>query len=263
VVHRAHNVESRLWTYAAGFGRPMAARLLRREARRLAAWEGRVLRRVAATVVLTEIDLEPLRRTARRAASLHHVPVPYPAQLDPGPSSLAGRPAVVTLASPTWVPSLETVRRIASTWWPEVRSRLPDAALHVFGGVPGEDGDGVLWHGAPEDSAEAFASGAVMAIPARHPTGVPVKALEAWARGIPLVVSSETAAALGTTDGRGVAVADGAQALAEALARIEEDREHRRSLVDGGRELLSDRHDPARIAADLAEIYRELAAVRP
>jgi glycosyltransferase involved in cell wall biosynthesis len=167
---------------------------------------------------------------------------------------------VVTLASPTWLPSLETVRRIASTWWPEVRSHLPDATLHVFGGVPGDDGNGVVWHGAPRDSIEAFAGGAVMAIPARHPTGVPVKALEAWARGAPLVVSSQTAVALGTSHGCGVAVADEAQALAQALTRIEDDAEHRRSLIEGGRKLLASRHDPARIATQLTEIYRELAS---
>jgi glycosyltransferase involved in cell wall biosynthesis len=262
LIHRAHNVESRLWIYAASFGRPLASRLLRREARQLAAWEGQVLRTVSATVVLTDADLEPLRRAAGSEASIHPVPVPYPGRLEPGSASLDGRPAVVTLASPTWLPSLETVRRIARGWWPEVRRSLPEATLHVFGGVPGEDGDGVFWHGAPEDSAEAFTDGAVMAIPFRHPTGVPVKALEAMARGVPLVVSSETAAALASTDGKAVAVADQAEALARVLGRLVEEEGYRQSLIDGGRELLAARHDPSRIATQLAAIYRELASRR-
>ncbi len=258
VVYRAHNVESTLWSYAASFGQPLTSAALRREARRLVEWEGRVLRRVTATVALTEIDVDPLRRAAGDQSPIHVIPVPFQTELTTGEVPLAGDPAVVTLASPTWLPSRETVRLIASVWWPEVRRQLPDATLHVFGGVSAEDRDGVQWHGAPGDSVEAFAAGAVMAIPTRHPTGVPVKALEAWARGVPLVVSSETAAALGTTDGEGVAVADGPAALAAALARIQQEPHFRQKLVDGGRSLLASRHDPVRIAAALAELYREI-----
>ena len=132
--------------------------------------------------------------------------------------------------------------------------------LHVFGGVRAEDTDGVRWHGAPGDSVEAFAPGAIMAIPTRHPTGVPVKALEAWARGVPLVVSAETAVALGTSDGEAVAVADGPAALADALARIEQNPQFSSSLVDGGRRLLATRHDPARVATAFAELYRSLSS---
>ncbi len=258
LVYRAHNVESVLWDYAASFGRPLTSWVLRREARRLAKWEGRVLRGVSATVVLTEIDLEPLREAAGGRSPVDVVPVPYPAGLATGEAPLAGRPAVVTLASPTWLPSRSTARRIAGEWWPDVRKRLPEAMLHVFGGVEAEDTDGVRWHGAPGDSVAAFAPGAIMAIPARHPTGVPVKALEAWARGVPLVVSAETAAALGTSDGEAVAVADGPAALAEALARIEQNPQFSSSLVNGGRRLLATRHDPARVAAAFAELYRGL-----
>ena len=122
LVHRAHNVESVLWTYAASFGRPLTSLVLRREARRLAKWEGRVLRRVSATVALTEIDLEPLREAGGGRSPVEVVPVPYPAGLPTGEVPLAGRPAVVTLASPTWLPSRETARRIAGEWWPDVRT---------------------------------------------------------------------------------------------------------------------------------------------
>jgi len=261
LVYRAHNVESALWTYAGTFGRPLVAALLRREARRLTVWEARTVEGAAATVVLTEQDRESLRRTVGDGPSIEKVPVPFPSDLPAHDTALPGRPAVVTLASASWLPSRETVRTVADRWWPVVRERLPEAVLHVFGGVKGDDGDdsGVEWHPPPDHSIEAFAAGSVVAVPTRHPTGVPVKALEAWARGLPLVASAETAEALEASDGVELAVADGPEAFAEALATLETDEGFRKTLVAGGRNLLRSCHDPAAVANQLADLYRRVS----
>jgi glycosyltransferase involved in cell wall biosynthesis len=258
LVHRAHNLESVLWTYAASFARPFERALLRREARSLAAFERATVARCAATVALTELDAAPLRAAAGPGPRIERVPVPFALELPPSRTPLAGQPAVLTLASPTWLPSRETASRIARVWWPEVRRRLPGAVLHVFGGVDGDARDGVEWHPAPADSAAAFASGAVVAIPERHPTGVPVKGLEAWARGLPLIGSAGTAAALEAEAGREIVVADDPEGLAAALERLASDPELRSRVVDGGRARLRAMHDPARVAAQLEAIYRSL-----
>ncbi|HPA81443.1 MAG TPA: glycosyltransferase family 4 protein [Thermoanaerobaculales bacterium] len=258
LVYRAHNVESALWTYAAAFARPLAAMLLRLEARRLAAAERAAVRRADATIVLTELDAAPMRRAVGPGPRIERLPVPHAARLPAADAALAGRPAVVTLASPSWMPSRETALQVAAQWWPVVRRRLPGAILHCFGGVDGGPLEGVEWHGAPADSAAAFPRDAVLAIPARHPTGVPVKALEAWARGLPVVASSETAAALEATAGRELVVTDGPEALAEGLERLVGDPALRARLVEGGRARLRSHHDQAIVAGRLAELYRSL-----
>ncbi len=259
LVFRAHNVESALWTFAAAFGRPLTAGLLRREARRLTLWEQKAVQQAAATVVLTDVDLAPLRRTAGNGPLIEKVPVPYPEDLSAGEMPLEGHPAVVTLASQTWLPSRETARQVAEVWWPVVRERLPDAVLHVFGGGPESDEcNGVRLHPPPEESVQAFAAGAIVAIPTRHPTGVPVKGLEAWSRGLPLVVSSETARALEGADGVDLLVADGPEAFAAKLAELADDAELWGRLVAGGRRRLLSHHDPKLIAEQLTELYRRV-----
>jgi glycosyltransferase involved in cell wall biosynthesis len=135
---------------------------------------------------------------------------------------------------------------------------VPGAVLHCFGGVDGGPLDGVEWHPAPADSALAFAAGAVVAIPERHPTGIPVKGLEAWARGLPLIGSSQTAAALEATAGEQMLVADDPEAFASGLERLSSDAGLRRRVVDGGRARLRSRHDPADIADTLSAIYLSL-----
>ena len=258
LIYRAHNIESVLWSFAASFGRSPARALLRWEARRLAGFERSTVRSVAATVVLTELDAAPLREAAGRGARIERVPVPFAPQIAASDVPLAGHPAVVTLASPSWLPSRETALRVARQWWPAVRRRVPGAVLHCFGGVDGGPLDGVEWHPAPADSALAFASGAVVAIPERHPTGVPVKGLEAWARGLPLIGSSQTAAALEAAAGEELVVADDPEAFAAGLEQLSSDAALRRRVVSGGRARLRSHHDPVAVAEQLEAIYRTL-----
>ena len=258
LIYRAHNIESVLWSFAASFGRAPARALLRWEARRLAGFERSTVRSVAATVVLTELDAAPLREAAGRGARIERVPVPFAPQIAASDVPLAGHPAVVTLASPSWLPSRSTALRVAHQWWPAVRRRVPGAVLHCFGGVDGGPLDGVEWHPAPADSALAFAAGAVVAIPERHPTGIPVKGLEAWARGLPLIGSSQTAAALEAAAGEELVVVDDPEGFAAGLEQLSCDAALRRRVVVGGRARLRSHHDPAAVAEQLEAIYRTL-----
>ena len=256
VVHRAHNVEGRLWATSAGHRGTLTRPLVAFEARRMSACESAALATTACTVALTEPDRRALADLVP-GATIHTIPAPFAAELPAGPGGLEGSPAVVTLASATWVPSRDAVDRLARTIWPTVRRRLPAAVLHVFGGGRHLDGlDGIVRHPSPADSRTAFPEGAVVVIPERHPTGVPMKALEAWARGLPLLVDGPTAEILGAGDGDELLVARDADGYARALARVADDDDLRRSLIDGGRRKLRDNHDPAAIADHLARLYR-------
>jgi hypothetical protein len=255
VVHRAHNVESLLWAHAASHRPPPLRPLTAFEARRMSACEARALDATTCTIALTEPDRRRLAELAP-GATIHTVAAPFAAELPPGDTGLEGEPAVVTIASVVWGPSRDAAARLVGEIWPAVRRRLPGAVLHLFGGPTGLTGDGVVHHPPPTDSRTAFPEGAIALVPERHPTGVPMKALEAWARGLPLVVDPETADALAAADGVELVVARGAAGYAEALARLAGDTELRCLVVAGGRRALAERHDPARVAERLGRIYR-------
>ncbi len=287
VVLRAQNVESALW--AAAPGRPLAL-----EARRLAAWEGRAVAGVDATAALTAIDAAALRRLAAAAGSprarVVEVPAPFAAELPPGPPGLAGKPAVAVLGSLGWRPNEDAVAWFTGEIWPAVRSALPAAELHVFGvargaaaepappgggGGPrsagpagavdkGRDAErGITWHAAPADSAAAFACGSIHVVPLRFGSGVRMKVLEAWARGVPVVATPEGAAGLEAVDGVELLVARDAAGFAAACRRLCEEPGLAAALAAGGRAALRRRHDPATVARRLLELYAEvLAAAR-
>jgi hypothetical protein len=259
VVHRAHNVESLLWAHAASHRAPPLRPLAALEARRMSVCEARALDAAACTIALTEPDRRRLAELAP-GATIHTVAAPSAAELPAGEPGLEGEPAVVTIASASWGPSRDAAACLVGEIWPVVRRRLPGAVLHLFGGAPGAGGGGVVLHPPPADSRTAFPEGAIALVPERHPTGVPMKALEAWARGLPLVTDPATADALGAADSAELVIARGAAGYAEALARLAGDAGLRRLVVDGGRRALAERHDPARVADRLARIYRWAAA---
>lgn len=257
VVLRAQNVESALWTFASRYRSPFLRTLFRREAAKLAAWESRCVREADATIALTRFDAGAIRDLAGPEARVETVEAPFVGRLKPGRTSLKGDPAVVILASRKWLPNRDAVWRFVGETWPRAHQILPGARLHVFGISKSVDrSPGVVWHPAPEKSSDAFPAGAVLAIPSRHPTGVPMKCLEAWARGLPVVGSPEAAEQLEAEDGREMLVASDREHFARAMVLLHENPGLWDRLVEGGRDALKQRHDPSRIVAKLESVYR-------
>jgi len=69
--------------------------------------------------------------------------------------------------------------------WPAVRQALPRGRLHVFGNLA-RAAPGVEVHPPPADSSELFVPGSVLVVPLRIASGVRIKILEAWSRGVPV-----------------------------------------------------------------------------
>lgn len=262
VVLRAQNVESDLWKATAALTPGWKGRLLAREAGRLAKWEGEAVRRVAATLPLSEEDAARLRQLAG-GGRVRVVRAPFP-ELAPGPSVLPGDPPVVLLASRGWLPNEDSVRWFLGEVWPVVRAAVPGAILHVFGGLSGKSAsEGAVHHPSPRDSAEAFAPGSILAVPLRIGSGVRMKVLEAWARGIPVVGTSAAVSGLEVQDGREALVADDPAAFARAVARLRSDTGLAQRLIEEGRRALRERHEPAMVVADLLSVYGEVLGSWP
>jgi len=258
VVFRAQNVESDLWAGAAVRRlRGIAARF---EAARLARWEGEAVGRLAATVALTSADAARLEALASGRRRVEVVPAPVASELPPAEGTLAGEPAVVMMGSGGWLPNRRGADWFRAEAWPAIQRELPRARLHVFGieGATAPE-SGIEWHAGPADSRTAFPRGAVLVVPLDLASGVRMKILEAWARGIAVVATPAAAAGLEATDGRELLLAQGAEGFVAALRRLHDESGLASALTTAGRELLRRRHDPAAVAAALAAIYEEAA----
>ncbi|MCP4662829.1 MAG: glycosyltransferase [bacterium] len=268
VVLRAQNVESELWAATARLS-PLRRPLLALEARRLAAWEAAAVRRSAATVALTREDAARLAALAEAAGSrrgeldgkLHVVPAPFAAELPAAERPLAGSPAVVLFGSGGWLPNRAGAEWFLRDIWPRVRDARPEAMLHLIGlvrGGPPAGDPSVTVHPSPADSRAAYPGGALLVVPLAIASGVRIKILEAWARGVPVIATPEAARGLEAADGRELLLARDAAEFAAAIGRLHRQTELREAVVAAGRRRLRTDHAPERVAASLEGIYTRL-----
>jgi len=253
VVLRAQNVESDLWHATAGL-HPWAGPWLAREARRLARWEGDCVRRAAATVALTAPDAERLRELAGGAARVVTIPPPFPAELPAAERPLPGQPPVVLLGSGGWLPNREGTRWFLEEVWPEIRRRLPRSILHLFapaGERPTRLPDGVEAHDPPADSRDAFAPGSILVVPLRIASGIRMKILEAWARGVPVVATPQAAAGLPAADGENLLLAIEPRDFAAQVRRLLAEPLLAHRLAERARADLAERYRPEKAATGL------------
>ena len=254
VLLRAQNVESELWR---GQGASAAGSFRRREAARVASWEAAMVRRAALSVAVTERDAGALRALAP-GARVEALPVPFPAELPAGPP-LPGAPAISLLVGAGWAPNREGAEEFVARAWPVVQQALPLAQLHLFGDVRAA-GERIVRHAAPTDPAVAFADGSILVVPLATASGVRMKVLEAWARGVPVVATPAAAAGLDATHGRELLVAEMGEPLADALIALARDAALRERLVRSARELLRRRHAPGPLRARLLSCYAAAAS---
>lgn len=262
VVLRAQNVESDLW-FALAKHRPILRPLLNFEAGRLRGWEAEAVLRCTATIALTTNDAARLEVIAKARSKVHRIAAPFPAELPGGETrTLAGRPALVIFGSSRWAPNRDGAEWFVREIWPAVVGRLPNATLHLYNGGASTPARNVFEHAAPDESAEAFPREAILIVPLRIASGVRMKILEAWARGIPVVATPEAAQGLDATEGRELLIARRPGEFASAIAKLTEDAPVRRAMVAAANELLRTKHNPAAIAQEILAVYREAITFR-
>ena len=255
VVLRMQNVESALREQQALRQSPRFA--WRVEAARLRADERAAIARAARTITLTDDDAVALR-ALQPGATIVPVAPAFPAHL-PASAPLEGDPPIALAGSGGWWPNADGERWLLHEAWPLVAKRLPHAVLHCFGGGDGAH-ERVRRHPAPEDSRTAFPHGAIAAVPLRAGSGIRMRILEAWARGLPVVATPVAARGLDVTHGRELLLAGSAQEYCEALARIHGDRALRDALVAAGTAYLQRRHDIGQQTRALLDVYAAACA---
>ena len=211
----------------------------------------------------------PTNSGGRGGVEVHVLPAPFDPELPAGAPRLEGDPPLVVFGSAGWLPNRAGALWFLRSIWPEIHRRQPQARLHLFGmedllavdrvfglgeSAAKRSPSSVRTHPAPASSVEALAEGSVLVVPLHVASGVRMKILEAWARGIPVIATPTAARGLGAETGRHLHVADDAEAFATAIAELR-DPPRRRAMVEAARDRLATEHDPRRVARQLVEIY--------
>jgi len=146
--------------------------------------------------------------------------------------------------------------------WPALAARRPDLRLVVAGDRPrprlrrivaaaGGVTGAVTLVESPPDLRPLLAGATVAVAPMRSGSGVPVKILEAWAQGVPVVASPWAAAGTTGVPGEDLLVASSPRQWADVLSGLLQDVSARRRLAANGRRRLQADYSRQAVKAQL------------
>jgi sugar transferase (PEP-CTERM/EpsH1 system associated) len=212
--------------------------LYAREARLLAAYEAKVARRAAVTLLVTPEEaalfrsrLDPATRAACDIRALGNgidCTVFSPALVSPEPALTdAPGPHLLFTGQMDYPPNVAAVVGFARRIMPAVRERFPEARFDIVGRKPTPEVtalDGIhgtrVW-GRVADMRPWLAAADLVVAPLEIARGVQNKVLEAMAMGRPVLVSPGAATGMAAQEGRDFAIADtDAEFVERALALL-------------------------------------------
>jgi glycosyltransferase involved in cell wall biosynthesis len=132
-------------------------------------------------------------------------------------------------------PNVDAARWLATSIFPDVRARVPDAWLDLVGNEPGEEvrrleAPGVTVHGSVPEVTPFLDRAAVVVAPIRIGGSMRMKVLEALAAGKALVATPRAAEGVEAVPGAHLVVAESGTELADAIVDLLHDADRRREL---------------------------------
>jgi glycosyltransferase involved in cell wall biosynthesis len=225
------------------------------EGRRVARAERRLLAAARRALVVCERDRAALAAVAPEAADRLAV-VPVAVEPGPPPAARPGPPTVMLTGNLGYFANRDAVEHWLRELWPPVRRAGAGLRLVVAGDRPSPRirravarAGGELV-GRPADLRALLAGATVAVAPVRCGSGVPLKVLDAWSVGVPVVASPFAAEGAAATDERELLVADGPEAWATQVRRLLAEPALRARLAGAGRARLE--------ALSAARVYPEL-----
>jgi polysaccharide biosynthesis protein PslH len=247
-----HNVEHQMWERHAGLERNLVRRaLVRAEARRVRAYERRLLARFGTVFAVSDADRQALVALGASPERTLVLPNVADASLLERPAIEPPRqPVVLFLGTLSWPPNAEGLSRFLTRAAPGVRSRVPGVEIVVAGrgadprlrALTAAAGAELL---EDVDDAEPLYRRARCFVDASiGGAGTRVKILNAMARGVPVVATADAASGLGVHPGVHLLAGGDPAGLAEPIARVLTDDDLWSRLSAEGRRLVRERYTP-------------------
>jgi glycosyltransferase involved in cell wall biosynthesis len=160
------------------------------------------LYRCDAALVVSSAEHALLCRLGFPGENLLHLA--FPAEIDDKIPPFGERSGFCFLGNFRHPPNLDCVRFTLKEIWPSIRSRLPQAELHLYGSYPpGEISahkgrNGVFAHGPVELHRDHLRKHRALLSPLRFGAGIKGKVLESWGTGTPVLGTPLTFEGMGT-----------------------------------------------------------------
>jgi glycosyltransferase involved in cell wall biosynthesis len=263
------------FTMRAAVDRPWLRVPLRAEARLLSQWERRLTELSRRVLVVCDRDRDAIANrmpTPELRRRLRVVPLavrqrrgdpaaPTSAR-SPGAAAADPRPTLALTGNLGYFVNADAVGWFLREVWPGVRARRGEVRLLVAGDRPSAEmrrqvaAAGADLVESPADLRSVLAGATVALAPMRCGSGLPIKVLEAWSVGVPVL---GTPWAVAGTSGRwndDFCVAEGAAAWVAAILRLVDDAGERQRLAANGRARLASDYSRRVVRGQWLELVR-------
>jgi polysaccharide biosynthesis protein PslH len=232
------------------------------EWRKLRAYEGDLVRAFDAVTVVSEADQQALTVAAGAPFTAVRVPIALDThEFAFSPRTSAARD-IVSVATMFYPPNVEGVEWFSRDVFPRIRQGFPDVGFSIVGSRPpkhitrlAKPGSGIRVLGYVPDLEPVLCQSAVLIVPIRSGSGMRVKILEAFARGIPVVSTQVGIEGIDARSGTHLLVADSAAQFAEAVSSLLSNPAEARRLAKAARALVEARYDWQTALVGLDAIY--------
>jgi glycosyltransferase involved in cell wall biosynthesis len=234
--------------------------------RRLRRWEARACREADAVLAVSEADAAALSKLCGRRVDkvlngidLEAVPFREPNQ--------EANPNLLFDGTMSFRPNVDAASWFGAEMLPLLRERRPDVRFWVVGRDPppalvalnyGRNGAAVT--GAVPSIEPYWERAGIYVLPMRIGGGSRFKALQAMARGLPIVSTRLGMEGIGAQSGRDHLLAETPADFVAAVLRLLDDAALRRSLATSARRAVG-AHDWSRIAPSLLSVYERLGSL--
>jgi len=234
------------------------------EARRMRAYEQRVLRLAAGAAVSSVVDRDALGAPANLHLVDNGVDVDQFAYVSP----VQRERGIVFVGNLGYFPNVDAVLWFADAVLPLVQRHCPEVTLTLVGARPHRLLQRLAARNAavrligPVPATQPYLTRAAVAIaPMRAGSGQQLKVLEAMAAGTPVVLTPAVAASIEAEAERHYLVADDATAMAAAIGRLLDDAALRERLAVAARQCVEQRYTWRHAAERLERIWLQAANV--
>lgn len=263
-----HNIESHMmFRRASQESHPLKRWYYGQEARRLLAFEKKMMRRFDAHIVcsaddrLRLLEIDPTLR-------VQVVPNGIALRPDPKPRQPVQPPRLLFIGGLDWYPNQDAMHFFIDSLWATIKARIPGVEMHVVGKNPSAHIAATAAadpqfkvHGYVDDITGFYAEALAYVCPIRDGGGTKLKVLDALAHRLPIVAHPLACEGIEVIDGEEVLLAETADQFAAQIARLA-DPELNRTMGEKGGALIERKYNFHAIGIALSDLFRDLVAKR-
>jgi len=243
-----HNVEAVIWKrYVQNATTPLHRWYFRRQAQRMAKFEGEVCRTVKRVIAVSAVDASLMRKDYG-VRCVEAIPTGVDIDYFTPPGATVPSSDLVFVGSMDWMPNIDGARWFVREILPLIRKRKPDCSVVIAGRKPpraildlAESDSRIQVTGTVPDVRPYLWGAAASIVPLRVGGGTRLKIFESMAASIPVVSTTIGAEGLPVQPGREILIADDPTAFAECCLQLIEDALARARMASAAREMVAAR----------------------